>query len=365
LENSLIKTTSIIRTIKNATCPAVCLPPEVLSVIFSLVPRILCFEYDIEPQAQFPPSPHKFLRVDDLRPITLVCHHWRSVALGTPSLWSTVLDIAPRGVGKRAWHVHYFSRCTGGPLYVALQKSELDQDSVDALSRHASRVRELYVHRGGPLLQDLISIPLPNLEHCFLNHPSSIRPNTQQLFGNGDGLRTLLLSHPSFLPTNYFPSLTRLRLSKLGPSTGLELPALFGLLSRTPGLVQLELQNLGPYEMDVGPDKWQNHEKVQLNHLECLTLFDTDYYDHQEYHGRRCAQFRREFLEHLSIPTTCSVSIGVFGAPELRYIVDATWQDRALTDMRLVIESTKDKCAFALELANPSASQKADFEVMH
>ena len=117
--------------------------------------------------------------------------------------------------------------------------------------------------------------------------------------------------------------------------------------------------------MDVGPDEWENHEGVQLGHLLCLTLLDTDYYDHQEYHGRRCTQFRRELLEHLSIPATCAVSIGVFGTPELRHIVDATWQNCAPTDMRLVIKSTKDRCAFALELANPSASQKADFEVIN
>ena len=79
----------------------------------------------------------------------------------------------------------------------------------------------------------------------------------------------------------------------------------------------------------------------------------------------KLAKLRRELLEHLSIPATCAVSIGVFGTPELRHIVDATWQNCAPTDMRLVIKSTKDRCAFALELANPSASQKADFEVIN
>ncbi|KAI1790252.1 hypothetical protein LXA43DRAFT_516543 [Ganoderma leucocontextum] len=361
LENSLIRTTSIIRTLKNATRPAVCLPPEILSSIFSLVPRILPFDMDVE--LHFPPSPHKFFHVDDLRPITAVCRHWRRVALGTPSLWSTMLDIAPGCAGRRALHVHYLSRCTGGPLYVALRR-DLDQDTIEALSRHASRVREIYVYRCGPHFQDLISISLPNLEHCFLNDSPSVRPNTQQLFGSCDGLRTLLLSHASFLPTNYFPSLTRLRLNRLGPSTGgLKLPALFGLLSHTRGLVQLELRNLGPHEMDIGLDK-QKHEKVQLDHLEHLTLSEVDYYDPQSYHGQRCMRFRRGLLEHLSIPDACTVSIGILGVSELRYIVDTTWRDRAATDMRLVIKGGPDTCTFTLEVANPSASQKAEFEVM-
>ena len=93
----------------NSRCPVNRLPPELLTTVFSLVPRSV-------PQAVlFSPafSPRNIVHTEDLFPIITTCRHWRAVAVNTPSLWSTLTDL-----NGHPFHLLYSHRCWGGMLQI-------------------------------------------------------------------------------------------------------------------------------------------------------------------------------------------------------------------------------------------------------
>ncbi|RPD56195.1 hypothetical protein L226DRAFT_571838 [Lentinus tigrinus ALCF2SS1-7] len=73
---------SLVQETMNARCPINKLPPELLALVFSMVPSSLSL-----PGYVGPPSTKQ---TNELLPVTHVCRSWRVLALDMPSLWSTI-----------------------------------------------------------------------------------------------------------------------------------------------------------------------------------------------------------------------------------------------------------------------------------
>ncbi|KAH9847652.1 hypothetical protein C2E23DRAFT_713184, partial [Lenzites betulinus] len=113
--------------------------------------------------------------ITHILPLTSVCKHWRNVALGSPSLWSTILDLP--GDLTNPPFLEYFHRSAGGPLFVALKIHEGSQGLLQLLQENHERVQELYVDLRGLLQVNapaymvqtaaaLLATSFPNIRRC-------------------------------------------------------------------------------------------------------------------------------------------------------------------------------------------------------
>ncbi|KAH9848168.1 hypothetical protein C2E23DRAFT_889404 [Lenzites betulinus] len=277
----------VIHGLTTATLSINFLPKEVLGSIFSLVPSTL----------QTPAPVWDFLEncmfdVRELTPLTRVCQTWKTVIFGTPSLWSTILDMdndsSPEPLFK-----NYLKYCTGmGGLYLYIpdRGTGPSQDLIDLCRQHSSRVRGLYLagcSSGCPgRCMTLLCSALPSLELCHSSSPSCFNDRQPRasldephaILPESSRLRTLTLnfleqsSETCPIPKTSFPALERLHISGLDSKRDGE--KLLSLLRTSPRLQDLYIcTEIGNDSEDLaGTDS--DAERVPLHHLQNLELFD-------------------------------------------------------------------------------------------
>ena len=195
--------TLIIR--RNALVPISLLPPELLLQIF----HIHALE---EP-------PWSSTRLLGWIGVTHVCHHWRQVTLGDPSLWSRISGIPAR----TPWVSETLARARGAPLVI----DPVGMPSSGVLSTfppHLSHTRELRLrnltmnHADG--VREICSQEAPVLEHFELCIEGRSSATLQELVGeaffkgHAPMLRTLSLSQVH-IPWSLIPrgQLTQLKIT--------------------------------------------------------------------------------------------------------------------------------------------------------
>ncbi|GBE90077.1 hypothetical protein SCP_1800990 [Sparassis crispa] len=220
----------------NAVCRINQFPIEILGLIFHFALDPLEEEYEI-----WPVSESSMLSTTELVNITLVCHLWHDIAIGTPSLWTT------------------FSKFNHVPYTTALQRSrnallkvQIDYDAAKTFydmfisDTTIRRIQELHVY-----LLDIseyprarcFCFPTPNLERLSLLEVESPKDDTRPLLFHGDTprLTSLLLDTVGFLPSNRFEVLTQLSIRSLysSPETPITLLDVTAFLSGCPRLEEL------------------------------------------------------------------------------------------------------------------------------
>ncbi|GBE90011.1 hypothetical protein SCP_1800330 [Sparassis crispa] len=145
----------------------------------------------------------------ELITLTHVCRHWRSLLLNLPLLW-THIDIG-NPLAYRDLVSTFLQRSGAAPLKVYIKKPSLyyslpgESESIETLLDALSpRIQELHVHRDALGLER----PFPALE--ILTLESAGRLPAILFDGAAPQLRALTMIYIVSLPTNHFPSLTRL-----------------------------------------------------------------------------------------------------------------------------------------------------------
>ncbi|KAI0687488.1 hypothetical protein C8Q76DRAFT_862323 [Earliella scabrosa] len=199
LRNILLEGASTAEELYNAAVPINRLPPELLVRIFSLTPTV------VPVRAQFPVIwPYHIYKLQDLKPLLLVCRRWRDVALANPGLWAnlSLTDLQSRHVRERASttllsiHIHsVFHRTT---------------DVTACIWTCASRIRQLHLDADIPRLE---RVHAGSLEHCKIAGPLQhcVRGQLETfLCCHSERLKSLYLDQiHCYVPQARFPALTR------------------------------------------------------------------------------------------------------------------------------------------------------------
>ncbi|KAG6908831.1 hypothetical protein DXG01_003184 [Tephrocybe rancida] len=277
---------------QNALTVTCQIPTEILGIIFEEVAKLA------EKSNYDGPWNHmkKFRRV---RNVSHVCSHWRCVALLTLNLWSDIPLEYPGCVQEMLQR----SRMT--PLTVAYrttsQYTRKTPDSYVALkkilSSHLPRIRNLTLKfiksqhnhsnvyapstliRSGELLA-LLDQPVPLVERLELqlqqeegSKPNKLPDGIIRELSSSSRLQHLMLDGCGMSwEFAAFGNLKSLDISHVPPSVMPSMPHLMGILSQTPLLEKLSLQDIEP---TTGPrdavPPW-NAPQITLAHLECVTL---------------------------------------------------------------------------------------------
>ena len=116
-----------------AHCPINKLPPELLALVFSMVPSPLSLPGYSGPSAA--------KQTYELLPVTHVCRSWRALALDMPSLWSTIPETAGACTASSVFH----GRAQQAPLVVYVDRSRPTAALRDAVGQNA-RIAEMHLH---------------------------------------------------------------------------------------------------------------------------------------------------------------------------------------------------------------------------
>ncbi|KAH9947613.1 hypothetical protein B0H21DRAFT_738079 [Amylocystis lapponica] len=252
LEDILHPAIFSIRRMINSLKPVNRVPPEVFSIILSLVSPCLPnppVRYKSRRAPFYWPSSLTQSRQDIVRS-THVCHYWRKTVLAIPILW---VSMDSGDVRQSATLIPAFverSRPAHLQLFVDITKVGKDLQSV--FDEEPSRIGELHLFGYGNMYtseqpRNLIeTCRLPQLEYLTLMSKMGISNSppvpTRMLFNNElPRLRTLTLLNLPWFPSNRFDNLTHLCITKQREYPDLEIADLFSLLRPCHRLEELVL----------------------------------------------------------------------------------------------------------------------------
>ena len=342
------------------------LPPEVMALIFALVPDDLAATQIGPLWRRF--RSHRLVDVRGLCPVTAVCRQWRNLALSTSSLWSCTYDRSRKV--SQALHDHYIDRCKGGPLSICIE-GRVSDTTLSLLLSSGERVRELYVdgfNCGGSMEIDKLSIvatmPLQNIEQCTLGYVYSA-PHTLNLFnGNCPKLRMLRLDTASMFPISPIPSLTHLAVLS-PPLLANMLGCLLMLLDGSPALQELYLNDFAFSQPALSVGDWRGGP-VRLDRLERLFLREPLYRTPPPQGPDPVTHYMASILPFLAIPATCIVRMGNMFAsgiePCLRSMTGAT-RDPASHLYIHASRQVRKSNVYSVRVANPERRQYTSVDV--
>ncbi|EDR14558.1 uncharacterized protein LACBIDRAFT_305268 [Laccaria bicolor S238N-H82] len=248
------------------------LPPEILSKIF-----LYCAATYRRPQ----------LNMDWVR-VTHVSRHWRTVAIGCPQFWTTLVFARPR------WVEEMLKRSKMVPLVIDVWSAYMGApksiEGVQLAMNHTSRVRVLNitsssasfgklfssVPRAAPILQTLVLTTSTNdYQYSELSLDNySIPP---ELFSDDSSqLRHLELIHCNLDWTSHLlRGLTHLKIHDTAPGTRPSIPLFLDVLEQLPTLTVLDLKDALPHVAD-GSSTVSYKRNVKLHSLTILYLSSSD-----------------------------------------------------------------------------------------
>ncbi|KZT09075.1 uncharacterized protein LAESUDRAFT_811136 [Laetiporus sulphureus 93-53] len=240
LSEVLMRSMSIVRSTLNSRVPINRLPPEVLGMIFEFVPEFPSDE-SLETLVHRIWGPSSRNPEDSLI-LSHVCRHWRAVATGLPTLWTSIdgtLAFPPSTILKRAgslprniFLLNEISNFVDYSFFDGPNFRELLWDSVD--------IEEMTecLQSPAPMLENLAlkaDIPIHSANHVHRKSFSLFMNETPRL-------RRLALECFPVLPTNRFTGLTHLHLAScVGAQI---LSGILSMLAGTPGLLELTLYGI-------------------------------------------------------------------------------------------------------------------------
>ncbi len=302
VQNTLHLASSLIQETMNSHCPINRMPPELLALVFSMVPSALSLPGYIGPSAA--------KQTYELLPITHVCRGWRALALDIPSLWSTLCETAS---GHSASSI-FRARTQQAPLVVYVDHGRPSAALAEALGSGA-KVTELHLHdlhelAPAELASAFLGFPAHRLERAIVRRRSvrvptadlgspPMKPVVELFDGSAPRLKSLVLHDVPFLPSNWFESMTHMRLSFDASPVYWTLPDLFQLLSRSPSLKDVRLTGLPTHLYSADPPPVTS---TTLPHLQRLEIGDCRGPDSS-------INLIRSILSFLVLPMQCVVRL--------------------------------------------------------
>ena len=218
------------------------LPPEILSKIFAAT---------IKP----------WLLTMDWVKVTHVSHHWRTVAIGCPRLWTTLAFARPR------WVEEMLKRSKMALLVIDAERFESmgskSTEAVQLAMNHISHVRELSivspsaslgklfssVPRAAPMLQVLVLYTATSSYKESFHENYTIPP--ELFIDDSSQLRCLELTHCKLDWTSHLlKGLTHLKVHDTAPGTRPSTPLFLDVLEQLPTLTVLNLHDALPHVAD-------------------------------------------------------------------------------------------------------------------
>ncbi|OCH90268.1 hypothetical protein OBBRIDRAFT_610502 [Obba rivulosa] len=245
--NAMLTSTVVtVRRQLNSYCPVNRLPPEILSTIFRHVPD------DVQPEPSIWPT--SMFECSDVHTITLVCGHWRNVALDTPFLWNSITDSFSPDLCLR--------RSRSIPLNLLVNRKTASFFRHLVLAAHP--IRELHCKCWELSPSTFAMGPAPSLETLTLMWwaPSN-DPPSQFIFQDATPKLRHLTLQSSKIPSNSFSGLKQLHLSDCYAS----LSSIHLLLMASSDLQDLTLLSIGVSDQDMPV-----LQKADLGHLRSLVM---------------------------------------------------------------------------------------------
>ncbi|CDO69274.1 hypothetical protein BN946_scf185042.g176 [Trametes cinnabarina] len=257
----------------NARRAAVKLPPEILTHIFSMVPRDL----PTHGTTRFSAT-----QTYDLIPLTHVCRRWRDIALDASPLWSTVCETVPSHVASHILR----ARARQVPLTVYVDRPYPSAALRALLASEGKHVAKLELHdlhelSASQLSSGLLSFSAPSLQRLVVySRAARVAPEqaregaahiVQLCGGEAPRLKHLEFHDVPFLPENKFAELIHLTLSYNDCPVGWELDDLLRLLADSPMLQHVRLNGL---PCDLHEHRPPTAAPVPLPHLKMLEIGD-------------------------------------------------------------------------------------------
>ncbi|PCH37693.1 hypothetical protein WOLCODRAFT_160971 [Wolfiporia cocos MD-104 SS10] len=308
LEDSFISETPALssRSEKKSALHVNQLPPEILAVVFQLVPgwwEICHPDLGEDSVAELP-------RTRELIPVTHVCRRWREVALGAPTLWSSVI-LDCRGCYLQDFEDCIFQRSLMAPLRVLIADCPHDPWENSHYHRFfqtfGHRLEELHLYYCRISMSSwLARLNAPELKTLTLiRDPVDEKEMDVAISFEGDvsSLQHLWLRSTGWIPSIHLPNLTFVCFHDC-IGTGVKLDVL-SVLSSCPNLVDLALWTSVDLDDDL-PRQGANAKKVSLPHLRRLTL--KGFVDIAD----------SPILSSIIVPLTASVRLVVSYRPPLR-----------------------------------------------
>lgn len=276
--------------------------------------------------------PFRFKDPMKLGAVTVVCRHWREVALNAPWLWSDIVRPTQRhqrnytSVSKYSVCEDFLRLSKCAPLNVCMD--DLAIEHMLLLPEVNSRVRNLMVNAGS---SQTLEFPAPILENLYIHDYSLLDSETGAapllLQRPCPQLKLLILLNASFLLGNHIQSLTHLSLRRYHRSS---LPELATLLSHCTLLQELDIRH--------GLGKHSSRDPICTIHLPFLRRLSLQ--------GCRPSHISK-LVSALRCPTTLAVLVELSHLYDKRFRSESALIDQVLEHIAFTGNRIRLHVAFA------------------